>query len=357
MIKRLAAAGAAAVVALTSSLAAPATAAPNPSACTSVELGLRGVHRPDSQFWDPWFDVTLRGRATSCRSPLAITQYHPGRGLMSAPWRTAEHGTTAFSRSGRIEPDVLAFCVSTGRSTRDGAEFADNAVCVRPVRSGADHLVTRLARVPLTDPVVSTALTAYPAAGTPPADPVCRAECLVSPALVLPGQGGPEETTQDTPSAGPKVPIHAYTSGCHTVSVTDTFAGPTDWNVNGFDAWLTGDVESCEPDGDMPTIYGVRYWPDRGIVMSPWQYNTTPLAKGSHVNEHTGAVCLASGMRERDGRLYGVHDRCWRIVRDQPDRYLLVAIRTDDPMVRKPLQSNLPLPDPDFPPSWCASCL
>jgi hypothetical protein len=141
------------------------------------------------------------------------------------------------------------------------------------------------------------------------------------------------------------------------VSITDSFAGPSDDNVNGFDVWMTGEIETCDPEWQAPEIYAIRYWPDRGIVMPSWELSQFPLAKGAQVNENTGALCLASGIRERGGRQYGVHDLCWRIVRDQPDRYRLLPIRTDDPRVRKPLFSNIPVPDPEFPPGACASCL
>lgn len=56
-------------------------------------------------------------------------------------------------------------------------------------------------------------------------------------------------------------------------------------------------------------------------------------------------------------RLYGVHDLYWRIQKTHVDVYRLVPISTDDPRVRKPLVSNIPVPDPEQPPGVCASCL
>jgi hypothetical protein len=350
-------------------VAAPAAPSTGPSAsgqpCVSIALNyVRGVYRPDSTFWEPWFDATVRGRSRPCRAggaggTLAITQYHVRDGatvgLMSTPWQTTAGGTTAFSRFGRIEPDIAALCVSTGLARRDDAVIARNAVCVRPVRSGADHLVTRFAPVPLTDPLVNAELSRYPADGSTPTGPLCSVDCLVSPYITYPP--GPPHTTKDTPITGPVVPLTPYVSVCHTVSITDSFAGPSDEHVNGFDIWLTGAVDSCDPDQQQPTIYAIRYWPDRGIVMPSWDLAQFPVAKGSQVNENTGALCVASGIRERGGRLYGVHDLCWRIAKDQPDRYRLVPIRTDDPRVRKPLAGNIPVPDPEQPPGACASCL
>jgi hypothetical protein len=231
---------------------------------------------------------------------------------------------------------------------------ADNAVCVRPVRAGADHLVTRFAPVPLTDPLVNAELSEYPPEGAAPTGPRCAVDCLASRYTTFPG---PPRTTRDTPTAGPTVPLTPYEPVCHTVSITDSFAGPSDENVNGFDIWMTGTIGSCDPEGWQPSIHAIRYWPDRGIVMPAWDLAQDPLAKGAQVNENTGALCLASGISQRGGRRYGVHDLCWRITRDQPDRYRLVPIRTDDPRVRKPLISNIPEPDPEFPPGVCASCL
>jgi hypothetical protein len=369
MMKRFLTAAAAVVVALTTGTATPAVAAPDqsraPSAqrCVTVTLDeVRGVHRPDSEFWEPWFDATVRGRSAPCggsgAGTLAITQYHVRDGvtigLMSTPWRTAATGTTAFSRFGRIAPDVAALCVSTGVVPRDAAVVAANVVCVRPVRTGTDHLVTRFAPVPLTDPLVNAELSAYPPDGSAATGPLCAVDCLVSSYTT---RESPPRLTKDTPIAGPTMPLMPYEPTCHRVSITDSFAGPSDDNVNGFDIWMTGTVDSCDPDGQQPEIHAIRYWPDRGIVMPAWDLAQFPLAKGAQVNENTGALCLTSGMRERRGRLYGVHDQCWRIVQDQPDRYRLVTIRTDDPRVRKPLMSNIPQPDPDFPPGVCASCL
>jgi hypothetical protein len=363
-------AAAATLIAIAGGTATPAVAAPGgdltPSAqpCVSVRLDeVRGVHRPDSEFWQPWFDATVRGRSTPCgdgeaATTLAITQYHVRdgvpTGLMSTPWQTAATGTTVFSRFGRIAPDVAALCVSTGPVARDAAVVAGNVVCVRPVRTGTDPLVTRFAPVPLTDPLVTTELSEYPREGTAPTGPLCAVDCLASDYTTYPG---PPRTTKDTPTTGPTESLTPYRSGCHTVSITDSFAGPSDDDVNGFDIWMAGAIDACDPAGEMPTISAIRYWPDRGVVMPAWDLAQYPLAKGAQVNENTGALCLASGIRERGGRLYGVHDLCWRIVADQPDRYRLVPIRTDDPRVRKPLLSNIPKPDPEYPPGVCASCL
>jgi len=372
MIRRILAAAVAAV-AVTGGTATPAVAAPAapsgdraPSAqrCVAVTLDeVRGVHRPDSDLWEPWFDATVRGRSTPCGgsgavATLAITQYHVSdgatTGLMSAPWQTAAAGTTRFSRFGRIAPDVAALCVSTGTASRGAAVVADNAVCVRPVRAGTDRLVTRFAPVPLTDPLVNAELSEYPPEGTEPTGPLCAVDCLVSRYTTYPG---PPSTTRDTPIAGPTVPLTPYEPICHTVSIADSFAGPSDENVNGFDIWMTGTIGFCDPEGQQPSIHAIRYWPDRGIVMPAWDLAQDPLAKGAQVNENTDALCLASGIRQRGGRRYGVHDLCWRIEQDQPDRYRLVPIRTDDPRVRKPLVSNIPIPDPEQPPGVCASCL
>lgn len=349
------------VVVLAAAMAAgpavPADAAtPQARGCAVTIDSLRGVYRPDSVRWQPWFDLTVRGRSTRCGATLAITQYHVRDGatigLMSTPWRAA---AGSFSRFGRIEPDVAAICVSTGVEQRDGSPVARNAVCVRPLRIGADHLVTRFAPVPLTDPLVRAALTEYPADGAAPTGPVCTVDCLVSPYVTGPQE--PPRLTKDTPTSDPVLPLQPYEPVCHTVSITDSFAGPSDVNVNGYDIWMTAEVGQCDPDGVQPDIHAIRYWPDRGIVMPGWDLGQNPLAKGAQVNENTGALCLASGIRERAGRLYGVHDRCWRIVADQPDRYRLLPIRTDDPRVRKPLVSNIPVPDPEEPGGPCASCL
>jgi hypothetical protein len=141
------------------------------------------------------------------------------------------------------------------------------------------------------------------------------------------------------------------------VTITDSFAGPSDENVNGFDVWLTGSVSFCDPYGELPALHAIRYWPDRGIVMAAWDLAQEPLVKAAQVNGNTRALCVSSGMREQGGRLYGVHDLCWRIARTHRDIYRLVPIRTDDPRVRQPLVGNVPLPDPDYPPGVCASCL
>ncbi|HET6529014.1 MAG TPA: hypothetical protein VFH03_00150 [Actinoplanes sp.] len=365
MISRLVAAVVAVVVALGGG---PADATPRSAAaesCMTVTLAAsRGVFRPDSVFWEPWFDATVRGWSTPCRGQategtLAVTQYHVRDGatvgLMSAPWRTAARGATLFSRFGRIQPDVAALCVSTGSEQRDGAVVARHAACVRPQRTGTDRLVTRFAPVLTTDPLVSAPLTAYPAGDADPTGPFCAVDCLSSP-YRTPAPGVPR-TTRDTPIDGPAEPIRPYDSACHTVTVTDSFAGPSDENVNGFDVWLTGTVDSCDPYGEQPVLHAIRYWPDRGIVMEAWDLAQEPLVKAAQVNENTRALCVASGMREQDGRLYGVHDRCWRIARTHHDIYRLVPIRTDDPRVRRPLVGNVRLPDPDYPPGVCASCL
>ena len=365
-------AGVAALVALAAGPAVPAPGPaagdgpwPYPQGCVTVTLdGARGVYRPDSTLWEPWFDATLRGRSTPCRhaggeAALAITQYHlrdgATVGLMSTPWRAAPRGTTPFSRFGRIEPDVAALCVSTGLALRDGSVVARNAVCVRPQRHGTDHLVTRFAPVAPTDPLVSGALSEYPDGTVTPTGPFCAVDCLVSPYRTVPP--GPPRLTKDTPIDGPTVPLRPSEPTCHTVSIVDTFAGPSDDNVNGYDIWLTGTVDSCDPDGIEPAMHAIRYWPDRGVVMPAWDLAQYPLAKGAQVNENTGALCVASGIREHGGRLYGVHDLCWRIQKAQRDVYRLVPIRTDDPRVRKPLISNIPVPDPEYPPGVCASCL
>jgi hypothetical protein len=373
MMKRFVALAAAALFAAATAPATAATAAPAPGdgltpyalppACVTVTLdGARGVYRPDSDLWAPWFDATVRGRSTPCApgagpATLAVTQYHvrdgATAGLMSTPWTVAARGATPFARFGRIQPDVAALCVSTGLDRRGGAVLARNAACVRPVRTGTDHLVTRFAPVPLADPLVTAPLSRYPADGTAPTGPLCPVDCLVSPWQTAPP--GPPETTYDTPTGGATVPLRPYEPTCHTVSVTDSFAGPSDFAVNGFDIWMTGAVVPC-PDQEPPRIHAVRYRPDRGVVLSPWPA-AFPPAKSAQVNENTGALCLAAGIRERAGRLYGVHDLCWRIVRDRPDRYRLVPIPTDDPRVRKPLVSNIPTPDVKRPPGPCASCL
>jgi hypothetical protein len=369
MIKRLCTA-AAVVIALTGGSAVSAEAAPDgaadPSAqpCVTVRLDeVRGVYRPDSLRWEPWFDATVRGQSTPCEpgaaaATLAITQYHVSdgvtAGLMSTPWSTEATGTTTFSRFGRIAADVAALCVSTGPVARGAAMVAGNVVCVRPVRTGTDHLVTRFAPVALTDPLVNAELSEYPAEGTAPTGPLCAVDCLVSDYSTYPS---PPSTTKDTPIDRPTVPLRPYEPVCRTVSITDTFAGPSDDPVNGFDLWMAGEIDGCDPAGRIPEIYAIRYWPDRGVVMNAWDLGQFPLAKGAQVNENTGAVCLAAGMRERGGRLYGVHDLCWRIARDQPDRYRVVPIRTDDPRVRKPLMGNVPVPDPEYPPGVCATCL
>jgi hypothetical protein len=335
---------------------------PYPQSCVTVTLTApRGVYRPDSTTWQPWFDATMRGRSTPCRpgheAALAITQYHVRDGatvgLMSTPWLAAARGTTPFSRFGRIEPDVAALCVSTGLDQRDGAVVARHALCVRPDRRGTDHLVTRFPPIPVTDPLVSATLTDYPR-GTVPTGPRCAVDCLSSPYRTVPGPPG---VTRDTPIAAPTEPLRPEEPVCHTVSISDSFAGPSDDEVNGFDVWLTGAVDFCDPDGRMPTIHAIRYWSDRGIVMPAWDLAQYPLAKGAQVNENTRALCVASGFRERGGRLYGVHDLCWRILQTQPDIYRLVPIDPDDPRVRKPLVSNIRQPDPDEPPGACASCL
>jgi hypothetical protein len=290
---------------------------------------------------------------------VALTQYHRRDGgtvgMMSTPWRTAISGTTSFSRFGRIEPDVAAVCLSTGLDKRADGVFARNVDCVRPVPNGSDHLVTKMVTVPLTDPLVGAPLSRYPADGTAPTAPVCRVDCMVSPYVT--GDPGALHATKDTPISGPVEPLDPYEPVCHTVNIKDSFAGPSDENVNGFDIWMTGAVDSCDPDGQQPDIRAIRYWSDRGIVMPSWELAQDPLAKGAQVNESTIALCVASGIRKGGDGLYGVHDLCWRIVRDQPDRYLLVPIPTDDPLVTKPLDSNIPEPGPAEPGGPCASCL
>jgi hypothetical protein len=367
MIDRIVA-GLAGVLLMLSAATAPASAspaaAPAPAAepCVTVTLdGMRGVYRPDSDLWEPWFDATVAGRSRACgggAATLAVTQYHVRDGatigLMSTPWTAAAQGTTAFSRFGRIRPDVAALCVSTGLTSRDGAVVARHAACVRPVRTGTDHLVTRFAPVRLTDPLVNAALSEHPADGVTPTGPLCPVNCLVSPYVHVPGSPW---TTRDTPISEPAVPLEPYESECHTIAITDTFAGPSDDPANGYDVWMTGAVDACPGVETLPQVHAIRYWSDRGIVMEWWDHAQWPLAKSATVNENTAAICLATGMRERGGRLYGVHDLCWKIVKDRPDRYLLVPIRTDDPRVRKPLQSNMRVPDPEYPPGVCASCL
>jgi hypothetical protein len=373
VITRLLAALTAALIVLgggsTAVAAAPSAAAddlwPYPQACTNVTFSNeRGVLRPDSEDWAMWFDATLRGRSTPCRrdegeSALAITQYHVrdgvAVGLMSAPWLTAARGGTPFHRTGRIEPDIAAFCISTGLTGRDGGVYAENAQCVRPERSGTDHLITDFAPIAVTDPLVNAALTTYPV-DEPALDAQCLGQCLVSP-FVLEWPGEQQETTRDTPREGPVEPLSAFTSECHTTSITDTFAGPSDRNINGYDVWMTGSVEGCDPAGQTASIYGIRYWPDRGIVMEPWDLAPDPLVKHATVNENTGALCLASGFREQGGELYGIHDLCWQVRKTQPDVYKLVPISPTDLRVRKPLQSNIPPRDPENPPGACASCL
>jgi hypothetical protein len=319
------------------------------------------VYRPESDFRQHWFDATVRGRSAPCRpgagpATLAVTQYHVRDGatvgLMSTPWTVAARGSTAFSRAGRIEPDVAALCVSTGTTRVADAVVARHVACVRPQRSGTDPLVTRFTPVATTDPLVSAALTSHPADGTVPTGPVCAAGCLVTP--FVPAAQSPQ-ITKDTPIDGPVTTLKPYQSACHTVSVTDAFAGPTDWQVNGFDVWMTVAIDPCESVDVLPSLHAVRYWPDRGVVM-PY-LDPAVLEKGSQVHEKTGAICLTAGFRQSGERLYGVHDRCWRVVRDQPDRYRLAPIATDDPRVRKPLVSNIPVPHPEYPPGHCASCL
>lgn len=335
---------------------------PYPQDCVTVKLTeTRGVYRPESWLWEPRLDVTLRGRSKPCGrgvgpSTLAVTQYHVRDGatvaMMSTPWRTAAQGTTSFSRVGRIEPDVAALCLSTGLRRRGAEVVARNAVCVRPVRRGNERLVTRFARVALTDPLVNAALSEYPTTATP-TGPRCAVDCLASPYRMP--QPGPRETTKDTPIAGPTIPLKPYEPDCHTVTITDTFAGPSDQNVNGFDIWLAGAVDECGLD--FASIHAIRYWRDRGIVMPSWDLGDEFVSKGAQVNWNTRALCVASGMRERGGRLYGVHDLCWRIDKNEPDVYRMVPIRTDHPMVRKPLVSNIKPSDPEFPPGPCAACL
>ncbi|WP_433303990.1 hypothetical protein ACQP2F_13580 [Actinoplanes sp. CA-030573] len=367
MIKRLLAAVLTALtlssVAVTTPVAAATPLWPYPQGCATVTLdSARGVYRPDSVFWQPWFDATLRGRSRPCRAgsgaaALAITQYHVRDGVtvasMSTPWLASSSGTTAFSRFGRIEPDVAALCVSTGL-TQQGAEVrARNAVCVRPQRSGDDHLVTSFPSVPLTDALVTAPLSTYPT-GAPATGPTCTSDCLVSPFITRPR--GERTNTWDTPISGPTMPLYPYEPDCHFLSVSDTFAGPSDLNVNGFDVWMAVDAGSCD-EYSQPYLRVVRYWPDRGIVMPVWDMAQNPLEKAAQVNENTVALCVTSGIRERAGALYGVHDECWRVTKPQPDRYRLVPISPTDPRVSKPLVSNIPVPDPDEPPGVCASCL
>lgn len=373
MIDRIVAGVAAALVALSGGAVAPAPGPsvagdnlwPYPRGCVNVTLAdTRGVYRPDSTTWLPWFDATVRGRATPCRrgageATLAVTQYHVRDGatvgLMSTPWRTAARGATPFSRFGRIEPDVAALCISTGLTRRAAAVVARNAVCVRPQRRGNDHLVTRFTPVALTDPLVGAALIEYPTGGAASAGPRCAVDCLASPYRTY---RWPRRTTSDTPTARPTVPLQPYEPICHTLSISDAFAGPSDDDVNGFDVWLTGGLELCDRDSQLPSLHAIRYWGDRGVVMPIWDPTQDPLVKGAQVNENTRALCVASGMRQRGGRLYGVHQLCWRIEKVQRDAYRLVPIRTDDPGVRKPLISNIPEPEPSgWPKDPCASCL
>jgi hypothetical protein len=377
MITRFVALLAAALVALGMSPAAPdphtgasgsPTAAelwPEPQGCVNVTItGVRGVYRPDSTWWEPWFDATIRGRSAPCRTgdgpaTLAVTQYHVRDGatigLMSTPWQTAATGATPFSRFGRIQPDVAAFCVSTGLEQRDDTVVAIHAACVRPVRTGTDDLVTAFTAVPVTDPLVGAALSAYPTGEITPTGPLCEVDCLSSPYRTPSPQ--PPRVTKDTPISGPTVRLRPEEPVCHAISVADSFAGPSDDNVNGFDVWLAPEVLSCDPDGLQPSIHAVRYWPDRGIVMPAWDLSQDPLSKGAQVNENTAALCVASGFRRQAGRLFAVHDLCWRIQQAHRDVYRLVPIPIDHPAVRKPLVSNIAVPDPDQPPGACASCL
>ena len=343
--------------------AAKEAAAKAAEACTTVTLdSVRGVYRPDSTRWEPWFDVTLRGRSKPCApgggtATLAVTQYHVRDGVtvasMSTPWRTGASGTTSFSRVGRIEPDIAALCLSTGLTGSGSAVRARNVACVRPQRAGTDHLVTSFPKVALTDPLVTAPLSTYPT-GAPATSPICTANCLVSPFTTYPP--GPPSTTKDTPISGPVQPLSPYEQICHFISVGDTFAGPSDDNVNGFDVWMAVDAGSCD-ENEWLTLHVVRYWSDRGIVMPPWDMGQDPLEKGAQVNENTVALCITSGMRAQGGNLYGEHDECWRVTKPQPDRYRLVPISTTDPRVTKRLVSNIAVPDPDNPPGVCASCL
>jgi hypothetical protein len=92
--------------------------------------------------------------------------------------------------------------------------------------------------------------------------------------------------------------------------------------------------------------------------MKPWDLGQFPvLSKGGQVNENTGALCVTAGIRESDGRFYGVHDRCWRVDESAPDAYRLVAIAVDDPRVSKPLVSGVRVEDPRYPPNVCATCI
>ncbi|MCY1138036.1 hypothetical protein OWR29_08510 [Actinoplanes sp. Pm04-4] len=370
MMKRLLAAVLAGLAVAALAATAPVAAAaaddpwPYPQACATVTLdSARGVYRPESTWWEPWFDATLRGRSKPCRTgggptALAVTQYHVRDGVtvasMSTPWLAAASGTTSFSRFGRIEPDVAALCVSTGLIRQGDEVRARNAVCVRPHRDGADHLVTTFPPVALTDALVTAPLSTYPT-GAPATGPLCAVDCLVSPFTTDPA--GPPRTTKDTPISDPVISLEPYEPICHSLTVKDTFAGPSDENVNGFDVWMAVDVGFCDAGNRMPSLNAVRYWPDRGVVMPWWDLGQYPLEKGAQVNEKTVAICVTSGMRQRGAALYGVHDKCWRISKSQPDRYQLVPISTRDPRVTKPLMSNIPVPDPEYPPGVCASCL
>jgi hypothetical protein len=367
MIKRCVAAVLAALVISTvvptTTAAAVAALWPYPQGCTTITLdSVRGVYRPDSTDWKPWFDATVRGRSKPCQAgsgaaALAITQYHVRDGVtvasMSTPWLAAASGTTSFSRFGRIEPDVAALCVSTGLTEQGTAVRARHAVCVKPQRNGTDHLVTTFAKVALTDALVNAPLSTYPT-GAAATGPTCTVDCLVSPYSTPPA--GPRRDTKDTPISGPVMPLYPYEPDCHFVSVTDAFAGPSDDNVNGFDVWMAVDTGSCD-EYQQPYLRAVRYWSDRGVVMPVWDPNQDPMEKGAQVNENTVALCITSGIREQGGAQYGVHDECWRVTKPQPDRYRLVSISTTDARVTKPLISNIPVPDPDEPPGVCASCL
>ncbi len=364
MIKSLVAAAlVVSVVVPAAPVAAAAPLWPYPQGCTTVTLdSARGVYRPDSTDWAPWFDATLRGRSKPCSTgggaaALAITQYHVRDGVtvasMSTPWLTSASGPTAFSRFGRIEPDVAALCVSTGLTQQGTVVRARNAVCVEPRRTGTDHLVTTFPRIALTDPLVTAPLSVYPA-GAAATGPICTVDCLVSPYTTWPA--GPRHDTKDTPISGPVMPLYPYEPDCHFVSVSDTFAGPSDDNVNGFDVWMAVDAGSCD-ELHPPYLRVVRYWADRGIVMPVWDTAQDPLEKGAQVNENTVALCITSGIREQGGALHGVHDECWRVTKPQPARYRLVPIGIADARVTKPLISNIAVPDPEEPPGVCASCL
>ncbi|MBU2667878.1 hypothetical protein KOI35_30635 [Actinoplanes bogorensis] len=361
MRKRLAAVLAALVMA-TVAVSAPAAAAEAPGCATVTFDSVRGVYRPDSTRWEPWFDVTLKGRSKPCApgrgaATLAITQYHVRDGAtvasMSTPWQVKTSGTTSFSRTGRIEPDVAALCVSTGLTEQNGEVRARNVACVKPRRTGDDHLVTSFPAVALTDPLVTAPLSTYPT-GRPPTAPVCTANCLVSPFTTYPP--GAPTVTKDTPIDGPVQELSPYEQICHFISVSDMFAGPSDRNVNGFDVWMAVDTGACD-ENEWLTLHVVRYWADRGIVMPPWDMGQYPLEKGAQVNENTVALCITSGIRAQGNDLYGEHDECWRVTKPQPDRYRLVPISTTDPRVTKRLVSNWAVPDPDNPPGVCASCL